>query len=133
MAKNKVKMVHYAGPSDRVSPCGNWWPESRRSAASSEPLVTCGSCRAHLLRLAENRPREGHLVVYRDLHEAAVAAVGYGAPMSLADVLERLADAAEHLVDDHRCDHHEREDDVLAIQRARELLPLVRALAAGLP
>lgn len=36
-------------------------------------------------------------------------ALGIGTPWPLRDVLERLADAAEHLLDDHGCDTHGHE------------------------
>lgn len=57
--------------------------------------------------------------------EAVAEAAGFSTPYPLTDVLEQLADAAQHLLDYHSCDTHGHEgirEAMIAARRIREAL-----------
>lgn len=56
------------------------------------------------------------------------AALGNGQPWPLVDVIRRLGDAAEHLLQDHACDAHGYEELRPAIEAARQYEKALRAL-----
>ncbi len=61
-----------------------------------------------------------------------VEALGMCSPWPVADVLDRLASAGEHLLADHACDAHGWEGVNVAVHEAREAAKRLRAALANL-
>jgi hypothetical protein len=75
----------------------------------------CGGCVSCLLRALE-----------QVTHERDALAGNLGRPWGLPSVLERLAEAADHLLNDHNCDIHGHEGIGLARDEARLLLAALK-------
>ena len=58
---------------------------------------------------------------------------GYDTPATVPDLLERLAEAAEHLLHDHDCDLHGWEGVERSVRQAREAAVRIRAFMAPSP
>jgi len=111
--------------------CANWKDCGKHSVSAREKLWCSFECRDAALNPAPSP-------VERCSCEESVAlrkALGFDTPWPVTSVLEKLADAAKHLLRDHDCDRRGWESVDAAEKAAREIIERIdiarRALALG--
>jgi hypothetical protein len=82
--------------------------------------------------MERHRAQTACLLLRMERHRAQTAclllreALGQATPLPAPDVLEILADAVDHLLREHCCDHQQHEAWATAADRARAMVPDLR-------